>query len=148
MSFADQLRNNYQSVDNKPLYINNIIACVRNKASEVSKISRTVSGYAGHGYEDWELGNNPVLYLYETNLSKYEKAIKYYHIGNIYMYNTQDRDMIVEKVKIALVNDGFHNVIVRAEETMKSFKIGHTEFLHRDKTVEYPAFKIYVSVSW
>ena len=148
MSFADQLRNNYQSVDNKPLYINSIISCVRDKASEVSKTSRTVSGYAGHGYEDWELGNNPVLYLYETNFGKYEKAIKHFQIHPIYMYNAQDRNMIVEQVRSALLQDGFHNVIVRAEETQKSFKIGVTEFMHRNKTVEYPAFKIYVSVSW
>ena len=89
-----------------------------------------------------------MLYLYETNFGRHEKAIKAYH-GNIkIMYNAQDRNMIVEKVRIALVNDGFHNVIVRAEETMQSFKVGHTEFLHRVKTAEFPAFKIYVSVSW
>ena len=148
MSFADKLRNNYKVTDSKPLYINCIISCVKDKAMEVSKTSRTVSGYAGHGFEDWELGNNPFLYLYETHFGKYEKAIKTFYPYNIYMYNTNDKEIIVKQVTSALLEEGFYNVIVRAEETKKSFKIGHTEFLGRTKTVEFPAFKIYISVSW
>ena len=148
MSFADQLRNNYQVSDNKPLYINCIVSCVKDKAFEVSRTSRTVCGYAGHGYENWELGNNPFLYLYETNFGRYEKAIKTFYHYNIYMYNINDRDFIVKKVTSDLEKEGFCNVIVRAEETKKSFKIGTTEFLGRTKTIEYPAFKIYISVSW
>lgn len=152
MSFADQLRKNYEGPEQpkKPMYINDIVQCVKKHAGAVSRNARSLSGYFAHGYDEFEINkDNAHIFLYKSELERRAHLIKACN-PNIeqHMYTAQERSIIVESVRVALLKEGFSTVTVRAEDVVKPVKYGHSEFLHRELFQNFPAFKIFVSVTW
>ena len=152
MSFADQLRKNYEGPkpSDKKLYIKEITEAARDAASKASRNSKTVSGYFCKGYEDYIIDpQNAELFLYKADLGYRAHLIKGFW-PNIEqaMFTPQERSQIVETVRKTLEKDGFSTVIVRAEDTKRPVQYGHTEILHKPKTKDFPAFKIFISLAW
>ncbi len=152
MSFADQLRKNYEGpkVPQKHMYIDDIVQCIKRHAGMVSRNARSLSGYFANGYEEYEIDkDNAHLFLYKSELGRRAHLITACN-PNIeqHMYTIQEKSTIVESVRVALLKEGFNTVTVQAEDVMKPIKYGHSEFLHRELFQDFPAFKIFISVTW
>ena len=152
MNFADQLRKNYEgpTPPQKNLYITDIVAAAKRAASQASRNSRSVAGYFSPGYEEYEIAKNDAkFFLYKSELGRRAHLIKGFW-PNIEqsMYTPQERSYIVESVRVALLKEGFNTVTVRAEDFSQPVKYGHTEFLHKELFQNFPAFKIFVSLTW
>lgn len=158
MSFVDGLRQNYDP-DGKKMeeeqlqgLIDSIVLATLRGCDAASKSKRRLQGYYCSGYDESEIALNgqKLRFVYETDFGPHRAAIEAYN-GKFIAQYTYGRDVpgrIVRAVKARLEAEGFVNPIVRAEETTKQFKYGHTQFMHREKFDEFPAFAIYVDVTW
>lgn len=159
MSFADDLRNNYQpnnTIREKEEYksdyiIRSIVLCTKKKCKEVSKNSRLLSGFFCSDYDgDFYIGNDaPRIFIYDNISEEKKRIIKHFEGGFGKQYwSKESRDRIVENTKNELIKLGFRKVTVRAEEILTPVLVGYTEFLHRDKYEKFSSFRIFISVSW
>lgn len=155
MSFVDQLRQNYDAGDEKEAKVRQIIeqvvAVTKTSCSRVSKSERRVHGYLCIGYDEPEIAEDGRIerFVYDTDFGPHKKSILAFAPGaERSTYDRQAPARIVRGIKQKLEAEGFVNPVVRTEETTQQFKYGHTEFLHREKYDEFPAFAIYVDVKW
>ena len=152
MSFADELRRNYEGPKppSKNLYIKEIVKAAKDAACRESRNAKSLSGYFTQDFDEYDVGEGEVqLFMYQTKLGYKDAMVKGFW-PNIEqcMFTPQERSCIVENVRQALEKEGFATVIVRAEDTHRLVKYGHTEFLHREKKMKIPAFKIFISLTW
>ena len=152
MSFADNLRKNYEGPKrpSKNLYIDQIVSAAKQAASEVSRNAKSVAGYFYEGYDGPEINkSNYKYFLYKSELGRRAHLIKGFW-PNIEqaMYTAQEKSLVVESVRVALLKEGFNTVTVRAEDFNHPVKYGHSEFLHRELFQDFPAFKIFISLTW
>lgn len=159
MSFADELRKNYQTgnapaeeVKTAQYLTGSIVSAVTNACQKISKHSRSLEGYYKFNYDEHTIvkaDDFPKVFFYKEHLGKYSVStlIHFNHNHDSYL-NIACKNLIVENTRRELVKLGFSSVTVRAEEIPAPLKVGHTEFLVREKYHHFPAFRIYVKVSW
>lgn len=150
MSFADNLRKNKMIQEDYDIrHADNIVEVIKTCAKEKSKYANVLEGYYCIGYDENYIGyNEPYIYVYNEYIGKYESRIIHFKNGLFNSYTSIQRDKIINRIRQGLNELGFKNVIVRAEDVMHPLRIGTTEFLHRVKTKDFPAFRIYVKIIW
>lgn len=150
MNFADNLRKNRVIQEDYDIrHADNIVEVIKACAIEKSKNSNILEGYYCTGYDESYIGyNEPYVYVYKEYLGKYESRIVHFKNGLFNSYTSIQRDKIINRIKQGLIELGFKNITVRFEDVMQPLRIGTTEFLHRNKTKDFPAFRIYIKITW
>jgi hypothetical protein len=159
MSFADNLRNNYQSQSEssndewfRKREVKEIIYAVEAEALKVSHHATSLEGYLCSDYEGgYSIGNaNPDVYLYkDANYLKYEEAIDNFNHATLHAAWSEDlKSKIFKDVESGLKTRGFKNIIIRAEDKATSLVTGVTSLFLVDIKKKFAGFSVYIKVSW
>ena len=161
MSFADQLRQNYQpaaasteaSRERQTALglAGTIVYCVRQQCQKISRQARSLEGYYCFNYDEHYIGKDyPVVILPTEHAEGVKPLID--HFDHYYRaaswLSRGSVDLLVATVRSELGKLGFRSLTVRAENVQTRVTVGYTEFLKRNKYREVPAWRIFVSVTW
>ncbi len=154
MSFADQLRNNYnpdteQSLKERRMQytVYDVTQAIKTTCNHISDRSRVLAGYYEEGYDMPIIrpvkSNTVTMFLLDSDvLRKQKEAVR------DVVFSVRDQEELISRIRREVQKMGFSTMEVRAEACESRRKVGYTTFLAREKYVNFPAFCIYFKVTW